>query len=47
MGKIKNQIIEILELLVASGNNYSYVADVFGMKVEEVIEIAETYDEML
>ena len=44
MGKVKEQVVEILELLEI-GLDYQTIADRFGVKVEDVAQIDRDYGE--
>ena len=43
MGKVKNQIIDVIDALESTGMDFEKVANQFGMSLTEVIEIAREY----
>ena len=43
MGKIKDQIIDVIDALESTGMDFEKVANQFGMSLTEVIEIAREY----
>jgi hypothetical protein len=43
MGKVKNEIIDVIDALESTGMDFEKVANQFGMSLTEVIEIAREY----
>ena len=43
MGKVKNQIIDVIDALESTGMDFEKVANQFGMSPTEVVEIAREY----
>ena len=43
MGKVKNQIIDVIDALERTGMDFEKVANQFGMSLTEVVEIAREY----
>ena len=43
MGKIKDQIIDVIDALESTGMDFEKVANQFGMSLTEVVEIAREY----
>ena len=43
MGKVKNEIIDVIDALERTGMDFEKVANQFGMSLTEVIEIAREY----
>ena len=43
MGKVKNQIIDVIDALESTGMDFEKVANQFGMSLTEVVEIAREY----
>ena len=43
MGKVKDQIIDVIDALESTGMDFEKVANQFGMSLTEVVEIAREY----
>lgn len=43
MGKVKNEIIDVIDALESTGMDFEKVANQFGMSLTEVVEIAREY----
>jgi hypothetical protein len=43
MGKVKNEIIDVIDALESTGMDFEKVANQFGMSLTEIIEIAREY----